>query len=156
MLRNYGSEKKYSNAIKGYNSRLDSLQAAFLRVKLKYVDEWNERRKSLASLYLGHLSDQGEIMLPIVSEWADPVWHIFAIRTVKRDALREYLSKHRIGTLIHYPIPPHKSLAYADEFRGIHYPHAESIADTILSIPIGPHLTISEAERICAVNRQWS
>ena len=113
-LRSYGSKKKYENECQGYNSRLDELQAAFLRVKLRKLDEWNERRRAVAAHYLNELSGVLGLKLPCVPGWAEPVWHLFAVRHRQRDKLQAALSAAGIGTLIHYPIPPHLSGAYAD------------------------------------------
>jgi len=141
MLRNYGSKKKYYNDVKGYNSRLDELQAAFLRVKLKKMDEWNGRRRMVTENYLQGLYGADDLTLPFVPAWAEPAWHLFVIRHPKRDLLQQKLTGADIGTLIHYPVPPHLSVAYADGnwTRGA-FPIAESMADSVLSLPMGPHL----------------
>jgi dTDP-4-amino-4,6-dideoxygalactose transaminase len=149
LLRNYGSQIKYQNEVKGYNSRLDELQAAFLRVKLTKLDEWNERRKHLAQHYLDQLSETIDLKLPHVPEWADPVWHLFVIAHPRRDKLKEYLDNCGINTLIHYPIPAHLSNAYAKEFNiNGSCLITELISRKILSIPIGPHLQKNEATEI--------
>jgi len=114
-LRNYGSKKKYYNEVKGYNSRLDELQAAFLRVKLKKLDDWNGRRSEVAKAYLNHLAGIDNLSLPVVPEWAEPVWHLFVVRHPQRDRLQEKLTAAGIGTMIHYPVPPHLSGAYAGD-----------------------------------------
>ena len=112
-LRNYGSKKRYYNEIIGYNSRLDELQAAFLRVKLRHLDEWNARRSKIASIYLSQLSTiYPQLVLPHTPSWAEPVWHLFVIRHPQRDTLQQKLAEAGIGTLIHYPVPPHRSGAY--------------------------------------------
>jgi dTDP-4-amino-4,6-dideoxygalactose transaminase len=140
-LRNYGSKKKYYNDVKGFNSRLDELQAAFLRVKLKKLDEWNDRRRNVAALYMTELGGAANLALPFVPEWAEPVWHLFVVRHPKRDALQQKLAAADIGTLIHYPVPAHLSGAYADGTWKRHdFPIAEELAGTVLSLPIGPHL----------------
>jgi len=146
VLRNYGSKKKYYNECIGYNSRLDELQAAFLRVKLKKLDEWNDRRRAIAARYLEAWSGASELTLPFAPDWAEPVWHLFVIRHLQRDQFQKQLNEAGIGTLIHYPVPPHLSGAYADGkwARGA-FPLAESLADTVLSLPIGPHLTPEQA-----------
>ena len=142
MLRNYGSQVKYNHHIKGINSRLDELQAAFLRVKLKHLDEWNDRRRNIARRYLNSMAQIDELTLPFVPQWAEPVWHLFVVRHPQRDTLQKFLTKSNIGTLIHYPVPPHLSEAYADQgCQYGDYPIAKNIADTILSLPMGPHLT---------------
>jgi dTDP-4-amino-4,6-dideoxygalactose transaminase len=140
-LRNYGSKKKYHNDCQGYNSRMDELQAAFLRVKLERLDEWNSRRQAVAANYLSELGGTAALKLPFVPEWAEPVWHLFAVRHLRRDELQDSLNKVGIGTLIHYPIPPHLSGAYAKAgWKPGDFPVAEEIAKTELSLPIGPHL----------------
>lgn len=144
LLRNYGSRVKYRNEIKGCNSRLDPLQAAVLRVKLHHLDEWNARRKAIAAQYLRDLSGIG-LILPQVPEWADPAWHLFVIRHPRRDVLAQRLAESGVGTLIHYPIPPHRQQAYAEAgFETDAFPLAGRIADEVLSLPIGPHLADSD------------
>jgi len=156
VLRNYGSKVKYFNEIKGYNSRLDPLQAAFLRVKLKYLNDWNSRRKHVASQYITSLSDLPELTLPHVPEWIDPAWHLFVIRHSQRDALQKYLEEKGIGTLIHYPIPPHLSDAYHDAGYKINdFPVAENIAQTVLSIPMGPHLASYQMDQVISAIRAF-
>jgi dTDP-4-amino-4,6-dideoxygalactose transaminase len=145
MLRNYGSKVKYHHDLPGMNSRLDSLQAAFLRVKLRRLDEWNERRRALAALYLERLADAEELTLPVVPEWAEPVWHLFVVRHPRRDELQRRLGDAGIDTIIHYPIPPHLSGAYAG---GASLPVAERLAAEVLSLPIGPHLSHEDAARV--------
>jgi dTDP-4-amino-4,6-dideoxygalactose transaminase len=189
-LRNYGSKKRYYNEVIGYNSRLDELQAAFLRVKLRHLDEWNERRSKIAAIYLHELSDlssqlfsvSGFQLLPTVPSWATPVWHLFVIRHPQREALQKKLTEAGIGTLIHYPVPPHRSGAYAGPVKSapiLHradlrppssdvgspvisgqrsgsplasgqwsFPIAEQLANTVLSLPIGPHIRKEEAGQI--------
>lgn len=139
-LRNYGSSEKYVHEIRGVNSRLDPIQAAVLRVKLAHLDTWNQRRKQHAAAYLEALRDCG-VELPHVSEWADPVWHLFVVRSLRRRALQEKLAAQGVGTLIHYPIPPHHQEAYADQgYDKGSFPIAEAMAQEVLSLPMGPHL----------------
>jgi dTDP-4-amino-4,6-dideoxygalactose transaminase len=158
LLRNYGSRVKYQNEVQGVNSRLDELQAAFLRVKLRYLDEWNDRRRKIAALYLeslGCLPFNSGLILPFVPTWASPVWHLFVIRHQQRDALQGRLTEASIGTLIHYPVPPHLSAAYAD--AGIPkqaLPIAEEVGRTVLSIPIGPHLSEAGAAAVAGAIRE--
>ena len=136
VLSNYGSEKHYYNKYMGFNSRLDEMQAAILRVKLRYLEEFNKERKMIAQLYLKGLQDTN-IILPYVSEWAEPVWHQFVIRTKKRDGLQEYLKSKGIGTLIHYPLPIHLQEAYKHlGYKKSDFPIAEKIANEVLSLPI--------------------
>ena len=140
-LRNYGSKLKYSHERIGTNSRLDELHAAFLRVKLARLDEWNKRRRFVARAYLDGLRDVPGLVLPQVPEWSEPVWHLFVVLHPKRDQLQQRLAEAGIGTIIHYPIPPDLSGAYAD--MGIpraSFPVAQELARTALSLPIGPHL----------------
>lgn len=157
VLRNYGSHTKYHNEVIGYNSRLDELQAALLRVKLTKLDEWNERRRNVASKYLLELSGEQSIELPHVPEWADPVWHLFVIRHAQRDALKKALSDKGVGTMIHYPIPPHLQETYADlNLNQGTFPLSELMAEEVLSLPMGPHLfdsgcssVISAMQKVC-------
>lgn len=145
VLRNYGSKIKYYNDNKGFNSRLDELQAAFLRVKLKYLDEWNARRSHIAQIYLTSLENTG-IILPIIFEGAKPVWHLFVIRSKERNELQAYLKSKGIETLIHYPVPPNLQKAYKElDLPSGSYPITEVIHEEILSLPIGPHLSDSDA-----------
>lgn len=141
-LRNYGSKKKYYNEVRGYNSRLDEMQAALLRVKLNVLDQWNQRRAKVAQRYLKEIKSDRGLILPFVPDWAEPVWHLFVVRHPQRDELQRKLNAAGIGTLIHYPVPAHLSGAYADAGwkRGA-FPLAENSADTVLSLPIGPHIT---------------
>lgn len=148
ILRNYGSRIKYVNQIRGFNSRLDPLQAAVLRVKLKVLDEWNTRRSKIATSYQNELANIG-VILPFVPKWADPVWHLYVIQQPRRDDLQKKLSAAGIGTLIHYPIPPHLQLAYSTSgYKAGDFPIAERIHQQILSIPIGPALSEPDAQRV--------
>jgi dTDP-4-amino-4,6-dideoxygalactose transaminase len=157
LLRNYGARTKYENDVAGFNSRLDPLQAAFLRVKLKHLDIWNERRRHCAAFYLQALADLPAIMLPQVPPWAEPVWHLFVIRHSQRDALQQHLAQAGIGTLIHYPIPPHLSGAYAGHgWQAGDFPITEHLAQSVLSLPIGPHLTAAALEHICKTIRAFA
>ncbi len=145
MLRNYGSKIKYVNEITGYNSRLDPIQAATLKVKLPFLDEWNARRRKIAAFYLKELANTG-LVLPNVPDWAEPVWHLFVIRSPERDHLQKYLESSGIGTLIHYPIPPHLQRAYAEmRLPEGSLPISEAIHREVLSLPIGPHLSMEQA-----------
>jgi dTDP-4-amino-4,6-dideoxygalactose transaminase len=143
-LRNYGSEQKYLNKVKGLNSRFDELQAALLRVKLKYLDAWNERRHNIAHRYLENLSSTTNLILPQVPSWAESVWHLFVIRTKKRDLLQKHLEDRGIQTLIHYPVPPHRQGAY-QEFSHLELPISERIHKEVLSIPMSPVMTDGDA-----------
>jgi dTDP-4-amino-4,6-dideoxygalactose transaminase len=140
-LRNYGSKTKYFNEVKGYNSRLAPLQAAFLRVKLRHLEEWNRRRRKIAASYLEALDGVQDLRLPAVLAKSEPVWHQFVVQHPRRDALQSRLEAAGIGTLVHYPVPPHLSEAYADSGYGSGtFPITETLAQSVLSLPIGPHL----------------
>jgi dTDP-4-amino-4,6-dideoxygalactose transaminase len=155
MLRNYGSKVKYHNLAKGYNSRLDEFQASFLRVKLKYLDEWNARRAHLAGLYCEMLKNT-ELILPFVPADMKAAWHIFVVRTRQREDLQEYLQANGIGTLIHYPVPPHLQPAYRELDLPVgSFPISERIHDEVLSLPIGPHLSTMELERVVDVIQSY-
>lgn len=148
-LANYGARRRYFHETQGSNSRLDEVQAAILRVKLQCLDEWNSRRCLIAAEYQRRLAGNDCIELPQVPSWAEPVWHIFAIRVRAREALRRNLAQAGVGTLVHYPIPPHLSGAYrkAGRCRGA-FPIAERISQTVLSLPMGPHLSSSQAAKV--------
>ncbi|MGB3206626.1 MAG: DegT/DnrJ/EryC1/StrS family aminotransferase [Crinalium sp.] len=149
LLRNYGSPVKYQNEIPGFNSRLDELQAAFLRVKLSKLDEWNQRRTEVAQYYLQALQKLPNLKLPHVPHWAKPVWHLFVIRHPQRHNLEQHLNKAGISTLVHYPIPPHLSDAYSEQnFTRCNLPITEKISQEILSLPIGPHISQQEIEQV--------
>lgn len=153
-LRNYGSLKKYHHDVIGTNSRLDELQAALLRQKLAVLDEWTERRRALAHRYLQQIR-HSQVILPAVLKGAEPVWHLFVVRTPKRESLRQYLGERGIDTLIHYPIPPHKSGAFVADYGHSHHPLASALADEILSLPMGPHVTSSQAEWVVETINRW-
>ncbi len=142
-LRNYGSKKKYYHETQRSTARLDEFQAAFLRVKLRHLDEWNGRQQKLAKIYFAQLSKLSpNLVLPCVQDWGDPVWHLFVVRHPQRDLLQQHLTEAEIGTLIHYPVPPHLSNAYASKPPGASsFPLAEEIARTVLSLPMGPHVS---------------
>lgn len=140
VLRNYGSRIKYHNELKGFNSRLDELQAAFLREKLALLDDWNTRRRAIAERYLNGLANTG-LVLPHVPDWAEPVWHLFVVRSQERNQFQSDLAARNIGTVIHYPIPPHLQPAYAElGFARNDFPIAEEIHDQVLSLPIWPQM----------------
>lgn len=140
VLRNYGSARKYVNEVRGVNSRLDPLQAAILRVKLGYLDEWTERRKAVAAEYSEGLADS-ELALPTVPDWADPVWHLYVVRTKRREKIQKRLNEAAIGNLIHYPIAPHMQQAYENlNLTPDSMPIANKLSEEVLSLPIGPHL----------------
>ena len=143
-LKNYGSEKKYHNSLKGFNSRLDELQAALLDIKLQHLDTENEKRKKIADYYQENIRNR-DIILPVIA--TDSVWHLFVIRTSQRNALQNYLQKQGVATMIHYPIPPHKQQAYK-EYNHLSLPISEQLATEVLSLPIYPSLTNEEVSYI--------
>jgi dTDP-4-amino-4,6-dideoxygalactose transaminase len=150
MLRNYGSSQRYVNELRGYNSRLDPLQAAVLRVKLRHLDEWNARRAGIAARYSRGL-ENCELTLPSVPEWADPVWHLYCVRHPQRDLFRKLLAEAGVETLIHYPIPPHLQKAYAElGYKKAEFPVAESMAETLVSLPIGPAMSDDQVQHVIA------
>jgi dTDP-4-amino-4,6-dideoxygalactose transaminase len=136
--------------MQGVNSRIDELQASFLRVKLKYLDQWNARRKALAALYISQLSSlNAQLILPSVPAWADPVWHLFVIRHPERDTIQRQLAADGIQTIIHYPIPPHMSGAYQGmRFGASSFPIVERMASEVLTLPISPHHTREQIEYV--------
>ncbi|MDF2437257.1 MAG: aminotransferase [Bacteroidota bacterium] len=140
-LRNYGSQKKYYNEVMGVNSRMDELQAAFLSVKLKYIDDWNKKRNVIANQYLNGLQNIPGLILPFIHNEATSSYHLFVVRTQKRNELQNYLTENGIGTVIHYPVPPHLQEAYAElGYKKGDFPLAEEIANTCISLPIYPGL----------------
>lgn len=139
VLRNYGSSKKYVNEVKGVNTRLDPLQAAVLRVKLKVLDKWNKRRMSIAAAYNDKLRCSN-LILPSQLECVESVWHLYVIRSLDRVHLANNLSKLNIASMIHYPFAPHEQAIYADKIRG-RFPVASRISSQILSLPIYPQMT---------------
>lgn len=154
LLRNYGSRQKYVNEEAGVNSRLDPIQAAVLRVKLGVLDEWTDRRRALAAAYAVGLGDSG-LILPHVPDWAEPVWHLYVIRTQERDALQARLVEAGVGTLVHYPIPPHRQQAYAGMgIAPVALPLARQLADEVLSLPMGAQLRVADAEAVSEVLRR--
>lgn len=155
-LRNYGGEAKYCHDEPGFNTRLDELQAAFLRIKLRRLDDWNGRRRELADLYQEQLKEAG-IGLPYVPDWAEPSWHLFVVRTKHRDALQCHLAKVGIGTMVHYPRPPHRQKACASiTGQGLSFPLAEDLSSEVLSLPMGPMLDRGELERVASAVSAFS
>ncbi len=138
-LRNYGSSIKYQHDLAGYNTRLDELQAAFLREKLKVLDAWNTKRKAIAKTYTELLST-ADCITPVVPEYADPVWHLYVIRSQRRDQLKAYLEQYGVSTVIHYPIPPHRQACYP-EYSSQSFPIADMFAGEVLSLPMSPDMT---------------
>ena len=151
VLHNYGSRTKYHNEVKGFNSRLDALQAALLQVKLKHLDKWNIRRTQIAAAYMESLPGYN-LILPTVANWAKPVWHLFVVRTTEREQLQQQLHHSGIDTMIHYPIAPHLQPAYAAESRytkGM-LSVTETIHDSVVSLPIGPFMTDKQIAHVIA------
>jgi dTDP-4-amino-4,6-dideoxygalactose transaminase len=148
-MRNYGSSKKYVNESIGYNSRLDELMAAFLRVKLKFLDSWNEQRTNIATNYLKILPESfPDLVLPKVFNEIKSSWHQFVVRSKKRDELQNKLQREKIATMIHYPIPPHLQSAYSElKYSEGSFPIAEKLSKEILSLPIGIHLDKEEINK---------
>jgi dTDP-4-amino-4,6-dideoxygalactose transaminase len=145
LLRNYGSSVKYQNDVIGFNNRLDELQAAFLTIKLKYLKEWTSERQKIASWYNELLKGVGDIVLPLVSDGSTHVYHLYVIKSEHRDDLQEYLKFNGIGTLIHYPIPPHLQKAYMHlGYKKGDFPVSEKLSETTLSLPMWPGLTFKQ------------
>jgi len=157
LLRNYGSRRKYFNEVKGFNSRLDPLQAAFLSSKLPFLDLWNARRAEIAAQYHSELALVPNLTLPPKTAQGECVWHLFVVRHPKRDALSEHLAACGVETLIHYPTPPHLSAAYNDlGFKKGDFPIAEAIANTVLSLPIGPGMDDASVRHVVESVRSFS
>lgn len=147
-LGNYGSHKKYENLYQGVNSRLDEIQAAMLRVKLRHLDHEIQIRRNVADYYSAHI-DNPDVQLPVVADRDSHVWHLFVTRSRQRHALHKHLAEHGIQTLIHYPIAPHRQQAYASSALSQQsYGRSESLADEVLSLPMGPHLTGEQVEQV--------
>lgn len=155
-LRNYGSQQKYYNEVIGYNSRLDELQAAVLQVKLSYLPEWTRQRQQVAAWYDAQLQGIEGLQLPATAKGSTHVYHLYVVRTTRRDALQQHLTAAGIGTLIHYPVPPHLQQAYAH--MGITkgaYPIAEELAETSLSLPMWPGMTEENVADVAGVIRDY-
>ena len=153
-LRNYGSHKKYENLYQGLNSRLDEIQAAFLNVKLKYIQKDIEGRRKVAQYYLDQITNP-LIQLPEVVQDNGHVWHLFVIRTPNRDQLQKYFHEHGIQTLIHYPIPPHKQRAYR-AFNPMSFPITEQIHKEVLSLPISAIMTDNEIKQLAQLLNSYN
>ncbi len=148
MLGNYGERQRYQSELRGHNSRLDEIQAALLRIKLARLEEWNERRRSRAEQYFELLAGLPGLVLPGVTDGALPVWHQFVVRVGGRDLLRDRLARRGIETLVHYPTPPHRSVAYASDYQD-RLPLTEDFAASVLSLPISPQLSATDCARVC-------
>ena len=152
-IANYGATVKYEHDSLGFNSRLDEMQAAFLRVKLDKLDNWNWTRKTIARIYLDGLADT-PLVLPVVIEQTQSVWHLFVVRCKDRDGLIKHLADHKIETSIHYPKAPHQQGAYKN-MAGISLPISEAIHREVLSLPIGPHMDEDDARRVVKVIKDF-
>lgn len=147
LLRNYGSPEKYYYTIKGFNSRLDELQAALLNTKLKKLDDWNKKRQALTGRYTELLKNIPGIKIPHVPSWTKPVWHLYVIQYAHRDKLQAELKKRGIHCLIHYPIPPHLSEAYTDLNHKLGtFPQTEKICQQVLSLPLWPQMRMEQID----------
>ena len=153
-LRNYGSTVKYKHDLAGCNSRLDEMQAAFLRVKLTVLDQWNVRRRIVADQYSKQIENTA-VVVPHVPKYAEPVWHLYVIRSTRRDVLRAHLERQGISTMIHYPIPPHQQACYAG-YRNHNLPVAELLAREVLSLPISPGMNADEIDQVGTSVRTFS
>ena len=148
LLRNYGSRVKYINEIQGFNSRLDPLQAAILRVKLAHLDEWNTRRRVIAEHYQQGLANCG-LTLPFVPDWATPVWHVYVVQHPQRTSFQNTLAQAGVGTLIHYPVAPHRQEAYAHlGWAQGSLPISEQMHEQVLSLPMFPSMTLAQADHV--------
>lgn len=155
MIANHGRVEKYDHEFEGRNSRLDGIQAAILSVKLKYLDKWNEHRIAIANYYLDHLQEIDDLVLPVRATWAKQVYHLFVIRTSRRDKLKTYLNKHNIQSGIHYPMALPKLKAYAHLNQLEQEAFYNTSDDTLLSLPIGDHLTLEDAERVTSTIKSF-
>lgn len=157
MLRDHGQPKKYHHDMEGYNGRLHSIQAGILRIKLRLLSGWNEKRREAASRYRELLGDAGEtILMPYEPEWSKAVYHLFVVRVPERDDAIDFLSQAGIGTGIHYPIPLHVQKAYSRlGYKAGDFPEAESAAAEILSLPLFPGLTIEQQKLVAAELREF-
>jgi dTDP-4-amino-4,6-dideoxygalactose transaminase len=155
LLRNYGSPGRGRTVRVGYNSRLDELQARLLTVKLSRLEDWNDQRRRQAAVYMAGLATT-HLALPVVPAWAEPAWHLFVVRSPRRNDLATHLSRHGVETLIHYPVPPHLQPAYSylDLPRGA-LPVSELIHNTVLSLPIGMHLSDTQVRTVVAAIRHF-
>ena len=148
LLRNYGSRQKYVNEETGVNSRLDPIQAAVLRVKLGVLDKWTEKRRAVAAAYTVGFAEC-DLIVPHVPDWAEPAWHLYVVRMSDRERLQGRMTEAGIGTLIHYPIPPHMQRAYADmEILPDTFPLARDLAREVLSLPMGPQLGLDQVQDV--------
>lgn len=152
-LRNYGSTVKYQHDFAGYNSRLDELQAAFLREKLKVLDNWNSLRRNVASAYATQLRGCS-FEIPFVPDYSEPVWHLYVIRSKFRDSVKAYLESNGVSTVIHYPTPPHRQACYL-EYAGHSLPISEALSSEVISLPMSPDLREEELMQVCLMLRSF-
>lgn len=153
-LRNYGSRTRHDHQLLGYNSRMSEIDAAILRVKLRHLGAWNQRRADVAQRYLAWLEDF-PLTLPSTPPDCVASWHLFVVQTPERDRLKEFLSNRGIETQIHYPVPPHRQGAYASQFQHQTFPVAERLAEQSLSLPIGPHLADGQVSFVAQSIREF-
>jgi dTDP-4-amino-4,6-dideoxygalactose transaminase len=153
-IANYGSLKKYINEFKGLNSRIDEIQAAFLDIKLKFIDNENKVRREIANFYIHNITNKRIVLPEIDKNELKHVFHLFVIRSKERDELQKYLSDNGIQTLIHYPIPPHKQKCYS-EFNNLELPITEQLSKEVLSLPISPVLTMEEVNYVAETLNKW-
>lgn len=154
MLGNYGARVKYQHESAGGNSRLDPLQAAFLSVKLRHLESWTATRRAIADIYTGALADVPGLRLPHTAPGTQSAWHLYVVRHAQRDALREALAAQGVQAALHYPHTNHHSGAFADKLGHLSFPVTEEICATCLSLPIGPHLSVSDATEIAQIVKQ--
>lgn len=150
QYRNYGFSRKNYLEVAGINSRLDELQASVLAIKLKYLDQWNEQRRTIANQYIKRLQGIGDIQLPQLQQSALPVFHLFVVRTARREKLQEFLASSQIETMVHYPLPPHLQKPYSTlDLKRKDLSLTEKIADTCLSLPLWPGMTENQVDYVC-------
>lgn len=153
-LANYGSAEKYVNQYQGLNSRLDEIQAAVLNVKLKYIDADNQRRRDIAQRYITEIKNDQMVLPALPDDEQEHVWHLFVLRTPKREQLQAFVQEQGVQTLIHYPIPPHKQKAYK-YYNNLSFPLTEQIHEEVLSLPISPVMTEAEVTKVIEIINQF-
>ena len=157
VLRNYGSQQKYYNEVVGYNSRLDELQASVLEVKLKHLPEWTRQRQQVAAWYDQYLAGIVGLRLPALADGATHVYHLYVVHTSQRDAMQQHLMAQGIGTMIHYPVPPHRQQAYATmQLSAGAFPIAEELAATCLSLPMYPGMSEEQVQAVTVAIRSFA
>ena len=148
VIANYGERRRHQSEVRGHNSRLDEIQAALLRIKLQRLEDWNGRRRARAAQYFELLAGCPRVVLPGVTDGALPVWHQFVVRVGARELVRDQLARGGIETLVHYPTPPHRSAAYASDYRD-RLPVTEEFAESVISLPMSPQLSATHCTRVC-------